>query len=294
MPVMGGLETAKILRFTQSGPSPPPLVALTADATQESRKACEEAGFDAYLTKPVEIKKLLELLDSLVPSGRKSLDTSTTAQAPAAGISLPEGVGSTPAIDPATFNELAALEKRGDFLTNLIRIFLQTGEEKIEKIEQALIARQYGHVSDFAHALKGSAGQIGATTLMELCNRMSHLGPADLMEDGTIYADGIKKEFAQVRAALQRFADQAERSRTSGVISPPRSSDRGSFRNLLLCFHQTLHQTKVFRSKIQGGFDPDQGNVHHFSICNRVVRLPNLVKCLIGVTLSGVFDDVFV
>jgi two-component system sensor histidine kinase RpfC len=202
MPIMGGLETAKIFRFTQRGSSHPPLVALTADTTQESRKACEEAGFDAYLTKPVEVKKLLELLDSLVSTDRKGHGATARGQAPAAGNSASEEGRSEPAIDPAVFNELAALGDEEDFLEKLILIFLETGEQKVADIEKAQRAEKYVLVSELSHALKGSAGQIGASRLMELCNRMSHVSPAVLREEGNETVEVLRKEFERVRAAL--------------------------------------------------------------------------------------------
>jgi two-component system sensor histidine kinase RpfC len=220
MPVMGGLETARIYRFTRNGPSEPPLVALTADATQESKKACEEAGFDAYLTKPVEVKKLLELLDSLPPTGRKGHDATASTQALPAGNGASEGIRSDPVIDPVTFNELAALGTEEDFLEKLIRIFLETAEQKVADIEKAQLAGKYVLVTELSHALKGSAGQIGANTLMELCNRMSHIGPAGLMQEGKHLVQVLKEEFERVRGALQMFVEQAEEKSTSGVLSP--------------------------------------------------------------------------
>jgi two-component system sensor histidine kinase RpfC len=226
MPVMGGLETARICRFTRNGPSRPPLVALTADATQESKKACEEAGFDAYLTKPVEVKKLLELLDSLVPTGRTRHGATTTANAPTAGIPALGRDRGGGVINSITFGELAALGGEGDFLEKLVQIFLETGEQKVADIEKAQLAGKYVLVSELSHALKGSAGQIGATTLMELCHRMSHIGPAGLMEEGKHFVQVLKEEFAQVRAALQESVEQAERRRISGVTSPPHSNYR--------------------------------------------------------------------
>ena len=206
MPVMGGLEAAKIFRYTHTMPSQPPLVALTADTTQESKQACEEAGFDAYLTKPVEMKKLLELLDALVPSGKKVQGTAITAQEPATGVSMPEAGRSTGTIDPDTFGELAALGEKGDFLENLIRIFLETGEEKIDAIEKAMHSRNYGVVSEFAHALKGSAGQIGARILMELCDQISRSGPAALKEAGEDIVRRLREEFEKVRRELKNHA----------------------------------------------------------------------------------------
>ncbi len=215
MPVMGGLETAKIFRFTHHGPSHPPLVALTADTTQESRKASEDAGFDAYLTKPVEMKKLLELLDSLVSTERKGHDATATTQAPPAGNVASEGGRSEPVIDPATFNELAALGDEEDFLEKLIRIFLETGEQKVADIEKAQLAGKYVLVSELSHALKGSAGQIGASNLMEMCNRMSYVGPAVLREEGNETVEVLRKEFERVRAALHEHVHQTGGKGTS-------------------------------------------------------------------------------
>ena len=53
MPVMNGLDVVKLHRFATSEGEAPPFIALTADATEETRRQCEEAGMAAYLTKPV-------------------------------------------------------------------------------------------------------------------------------------------------------------------------------------------------------------------------------------------------
>jgi two-component system sensor histidine kinase RpfC len=238
MPVMGGVETAKICRFTRDGPSHPPLVALTADATQESRKACEEAGFDDYLTKPVEMKKLLELLDSLAPTGRTAHGVSTTAKALATEIPTSGQDRRSDVIDPATFEELFSLGGNEVFLENLIQIFLKTGEQKIDSIEKAMLSENYVLVSELAHTLKGSAGQIGAITLMGLCNQMSHAGPGGLRKDGHAFATLLRKEFDLVREVLPKYVPNAKelgafnngkeekRGGTSGVTLPHPSRNR--------------------------------------------------------------------
>ena len=227
MPVMGGVETAKILRFTRRGTSRPPLVALTADATRESRNACEEAGFDAYLTKPVEIKKLNELLGSLVTKGREGLSVTAAVQAPPAGNGEPEGFRDGRVIDPATFNELAALAGQEDFLEKLIRIFLETGEQKIESIAKAMLAGNYGRVSELAHALKGSAGQIGASSLMELCGRISHGQTAYLMNEGNEIVEVLRNEFERARAALHEHLQEAGPKDTSHGMGGKRERNSG-------------------------------------------------------------------
>ncbi len=57
MPVLDGLEATRRLRLTEQGRTQR-VVALTANATDEVRRACEEAGMDAFLTKPVSREQL--------------------------------------------------------------------------------------------------------------------------------------------------------------------------------------------------------------------------------------------
>jgi CheY-like chemotaxis protein len=66
MPQVDGFAVLARLRSTQ-GSAAIPVVAVTAFAMQTDRKRAQEAGFDAYLSKPVDFQLLLrtvrELLD---------------------------------------------------------------------------------------------------------------------------------------------------------------------------------------------------------------------------------------
>jgi PAS domain S-box-containing protein len=67
MPEMDGIELATQLR---SAGYRHPLIALTASAMSGDRKRCLEAGFDAYVSKPVDRDRLLRTLGTyLVPPG---------------------------------------------------------------------------------------------------------------------------------------------------------------------------------------------------------------------------------
>ena len=58
---MDGLEATRILKRTLQ-PSPI-IVALTAHAQPEQQVECEAAGMDDFLTKPIELARLLTVLD---------------------------------------------------------------------------------------------------------------------------------------------------------------------------------------------------------------------------------------
>lgn len=62
MPVLDGYGAARAMR--EIDPSPPPLlVAMTAIGGAEARRQAREAGFDVHLTKPVDLDRILELVE---------------------------------------------------------------------------------------------------------------------------------------------------------------------------------------------------------------------------------------
>ena len=67
MPVMDGLQATKEIRQyevkTQQGRTP--IIAMTANAFNDDKKACIDAGMDGHITKPLDIKNIIEVLKQL-------------------------------------------------------------------------------------------------------------------------------------------------------------------------------------------------------------------------------------
>ena len=70
MPGMDGIEAARAIRAMEEKNLRPrtPIVALTADALETGKRACQEAGMDGFLTKPVDPAELEEMFLLLFPS----------------------------------------------------------------------------------------------------------------------------------------------------------------------------------------------------------------------------------
>lgn len=66
MPVMDGLTAIQKIRQTRPLATLP-IIALTALAMEGDRERCFQAGANDYLSKPVKLRELLELIQSLLP-----------------------------------------------------------------------------------------------------------------------------------------------------------------------------------------------------------------------------------
>ncbi|RMF57496.1 MAG: response regulator, partial [Bacteroidetes bacterium] len=67
MPEMNGLEATRRLREEQAGRPGPRIIALTANAMEEDRQRCLEAGMDDYLAKPIQVAALVAALERCKP-----------------------------------------------------------------------------------------------------------------------------------------------------------------------------------------------------------------------------------
>ncbi len=87
MPEMDGYEATRLLREPSNGALDPgiPIVALTAHALQGDRDRCLAAGMDDYLTKPVDTKRLSEIILHVVHNRKnaspRQLPANDTTQA---------------------------------------------------------------------------------------------------------------------------------------------------------------------------------------------------------------------
>ena len=66
MPEMDGLQATKELRSMEGTSKHTPVIALTANASQEDQEACKKSGMDSFLTKPVDKQKLYSVIAGLV------------------------------------------------------------------------------------------------------------------------------------------------------------------------------------------------------------------------------------
>ena len=171
MPVIDGFEaTEKILaNAADRKRSIPPIVALTADATMDTRQRCQDSGMIDYLLKPLNFDKLKQVIGKQLPDlqgsiqGRHVIGRDNDIDSDQAGMII----------------NRETLEKLGNNIGNLgpvITVFLQTLASRFTDISRAVEARDADAIARAAHTLKGSSSQFGAEELSGLCRRLEDMG----------------------------------------------------------------------------------------------------------------------
>lgn len=212
MPVMGGLEAVKIYRFTHPKSTKPPFLMLTANATTEAMKESREIGISAYLTKPVDPGKLLEQVRLLAPA--PSAETADTRTVPSLVSrdqeteSVTVEAGASAALNEETLASLELIGKRSGFMTDLIHGFLNDGEELLQKMQQSLQQKRFNEFKDIAHALKGSAGGVGARVLYDMLTGIGRIPQEQLETEGSELMHELVTQFEAARFELLAYLDR--------------------------------------------------------------------------------------
>jgi two-component system sensor histidine kinase RpfC len=166
MPEMGGIEAAKIYHFSTESSSKIPIIILTANATIEAKRECEEANIDSYLTKPIVAKTLIRTIDRLC-GGVEPNATQTTALD---NLTVrKETTAHTPVLDKSVIKSIGELSDNSEFTHDVINTFISDSTILLTEMEAAIVNKNFALYLEHAHALKGSSGSLGAMRLFEHC-----------------------------------------------------------------------------------------------------------------------------
>jgi PAS domain S-box-containing protein len=174
MPVMDGLQaTAAIRALSDSAIAETPIIAMTAHAMQGDRESCLAAGMDAYIAKPLDAKRLVELTESIVLDPNVSSDLDLKRNEKMKPNTNTDSAQSTSADNGAGFelveydNSLQRLGGDKELFLEFIEIFMNDSPKILDELSTAVESGDSAAVEKTAHALKGLMSNFGAKLCCE-------------------------------------------------------------------------------------------------------------------------------
>lgn len=173
MPDMDGIETLGHIRRSGKN-TETPVVALTANAVSGARQMYLEAGFDTYLSKPVDGEKLEKLLYNMLPGDKITEYGSGDGDNEAAVSDLLV----SKLYDISGLDADVGIKNGGgkDGYLSILTVFYKTSESKADEIEELFKADDIKNYTIKVHALKSSARIIGAKRISELAGSLELAG----------------------------------------------------------------------------------------------------------------------
>lgn len=214
MPVLNGIEAAKLIRFLSTGRPRVPIVALMTQADEPTQRRCEEAGMDACIAKPIEPAGLLQVLEEAISLAQHTR-APPSAQAAETGKPGADTKHVASALDVGTLESLKALGG-DDFVEELAQQFIDDAAGVLYELSQAVARGDAQGFREHAHALRSGAANIGAQGVYEMCLGWRRIDPATLASKGNSHLTELEQELGRVRAALQDYRDYRAARKRSG------------------------------------------------------------------------------
>lgn len=223
MPEMDGFESTRIIRqlerdgkIPMNGAKNVLIIALTANAVMGDRERCIESGMDDYVTKPLRIDELLDVIQRQLDSRARSHSSasrvthgneSDSADSAATKVDRPES--------PINGNEL--VNRWGndtEFTNRLIGEFCKQAKLHLDALEQAIDAGDSEEIARRAHTLVGSSGYVAADAFGDVASRLEREaqdGAIDLCEESlTLLRDELARCVEALPLASQNIGMPGE------------------------------------------------------------------------------------
>ncbi|SFM60281.1 PAS domain-containing hybrid sensor histidine kinase/response regulator [Methanolobus profundi] len=172
MPEMDGLEASRHIRDESSAvlDHSIPIIAMTAHAMKGDREKCMEAGMNEYISKPIKLQKLIEVLGQWIQPTHEQEEQDATK----------ENNG------PTIFDSDLLMENvMGDLMLarRIISIFMKNAPRQLEALKSAMQKEEAEAIANSAHTVKGACASVGGMAMTDLVARIEAASKAEELED---------------------------------------------------------------------------------------------------------------
>jgi CheY-like chemotaxis protein len=196
---MTGVDGPAVARLVRASADPriaaTPLVALTADDSEDTRLRCAEAAMNGFFAKPIRVDELNRLLKTYLRPRARSPETSRPVLAGAPY--------------PIDWSILGLVLNSGDnteeFLTSLVTRFRVDTDRAMMQIDAAAKRDDVAEFRSRLHRLRSAALQLGAMTLGNLLGTHEASLPADWVASAGQIETQIRTEATHAADALAAY-----------------------------------------------------------------------------------------
>lgn len=204
MPRLDGLAATRLIRQMPVG-SDVPILAMTANAFAEDRQACLDAGMNDHVAKPIDPDGLFLTLLRWLP-----------AQPPAAAAAIAPVVeghavlpGDLAAVDGLDCRAgLQRVRNNGDAYLALLQLFMSQQLANSQACQAWLEAANGDFPQQQLHALKGSAGTVGAYRLADLAAQVELAMRQGALDQARTNVELLVAEFVRLQTVLPSLLRQ--------------------------------------------------------------------------------------
>ena len=225
MPVLDGLAATRLIHASL-GERTPPIVALTANVSEEEKLRCLAAGMCDHVAKPVDPAQLVAVLNRWLASPSGGAQPALAAP-PGSAVGrqlLPEVPG---------FDLHAGLQCVGgnaQRLSSMLGRFAASYATVTADLQQCVAQENYPEARRLAHTLKGAAATLGGVDIAHAAQAVEHAMQRRCEAAGDAMAT---VDLAELDAALQRALPALRSLHAASVQSEPAPvSDTASLRRL--------------------------------------------------------------
>lgn len=197
MPELDGIETLKLLRTMEKEcqKERTPVIALTANALTGAKEKYIEAGFDDYLSKPIDGKLLEQMVENYLPFEKIQIIIEETPIENEVEKSKMEAIGEETEIDTKKVNneehhqiqeplldrEVGLKYSMGieEMYREFLQMFCEMKEEKCEALQRAFDTENWKDYITAVHALKSTSLSIGGKAVSAKAAELEKAGKAD-------------------------------------------------------------------------------------------------------------------